>query len=372
MFPAYASTNPAVAQLFKNEFAQREASQQALEELARQDTARAEIGARSQLAQAQLKNAQEQQNYNNLFRMAEFKDRQQSGDEQRALLERQLNIDQKYKEGLVAKPGNRTAADQEAFNTDSETIANQLNSAYQTKLQVGQAAAKKIYDDTVAGLHFWQSPDKAKAAYDQTLSALEEKVFNDVQDIATRYYPPASFRADPFSRKFLPVKMPTGNAPSAGGNAPVPFGMSEGANQGTGEGGSPDVPFTLIGTDNTRQTFPTREALDAAVQSIQTPGVSPGVSAALPAPSATAPAVTPPVVPMTQPPGQMVRVSVKGNLVEMLSVVADEFERQLHLVPPAQREAAGKAILDQLLKSGRARLAAPQVSPEAAYQWNGF
>lgn len=334
--PVYASTNPAVADLFRSEFAQRQAQQAAYEALAAQDTRRQEIAAQERLAQAQLKAGLDQQNYNNLFRVAEFNDRKSGGDEQRALLTRQLDIDQKYKEGLVAKPGNRTAADQEAFNTDSDTISNQLQSAYDTKYAIASAALKKVYDDTAAssglfGYDVRGTIAKAKADYETALANLPDKIFSDVQDMATRYYPPASYRADPISKKFFSVRGRTGNAASAtvspvAGEAPVPFNMSgsagapESVDQGTGEG---TTPYTMISPSGSVQSFSTRDAMNAA------------------APAAmTAPA----------PVAQLVRIKVPGGTLELPSNLADEAERQL------RGGTAASLVLDQLMKSGQARL----------------
>src|SRR6266576_3876836 len=97
----FASTNPAVGQLFGLEFAQRQAQRQADQQFAANLTAQQQIRAQAALAQAQQQSNAQQQQYNNLFREREFQSREKGDKERNALFEKQLGIDKAYKEGIV-------------------------------------------------------------------------------------------------------------------------------------------------------------------------------------------------------------------------------------------------------------------------------
>src|SRR5438552_3090447 len=143
----FASTNPAVGQLFAAEFAQRQAQRQADQQAAQNALAGQQIRAQQALAQAQLQGAQSDREYNRLFREREFQAKEQGDKERNALFEKQLAIDKAYKEGLTGG-GARTAIDEERrkqaiidANANANNDAQRANAPFQINFVSAIAAA---------------------------------------------------------------------------------------------------------------------------------------------------------------------------------------------------------------------------------------
>lgn len=341
--PIFSSGNPTVDQLFGREFGVRQLEQAAQLESKRDATLRQQIMAQERVAQAQLAGQQQQQREANLFRMSELQDRRDQSAERNRLFGEQVAVEKAYKEGLLKKPGERSATDIEAFNADSETIANQLNALYQNKLSVGEAAAKKTYEDALAlpqNTGWWDNmgggaSKKVKAAYDQTLAVLQDKTLNEVNEIAIRYYPQASFKVDTVGKKFLPVRIggaPSATQPPRDDAAPLVVPVTPAPGPTTQA--SP-VPFNMAPAPTGEPTGPG----NPGAWMMNKLGFGPKAAPVAPA-------------------APMIQIPVPDGVIEMSAQDADEMQRQLGSVAPEQRDATAAAIFGQLSKSGRARLIA--------------
>jgi len=143
----FASTHPAINALFAAEFAQSQAQRQAEAQAMANETARAQIGAQTQLAQSQMRQAQVQQDYNNLFREREFQSRSDAEQARQKLYEDQLKIDKAYKEGILKSGGltveDKRKADIAATNAAAKAAALRFQDLYETNLATELEAARK-------------------------------------------------------------------------------------------------------------------------------------------------------------------------------------------------------------------------------------
>lgn len=339
--PIFSSANPAVDALFGREFGAYQEAERARQQAAQNALLGQQIQAQSALAQAQLRGQQQQQATADLFRMQQGKQ-----------VDRQLDIDEKYKAGLTSKPNLRSAQDIEEANAASDAIASQLNGSYQTKLNAARMDLNKRMNDELkaastlgvfpaTNAHLKEISDK----YDQQLKALDDTILSQTQDIGTRYYPPGSFGVDPINRKFIPVRI--GGAKAVTPPGPTPPDPNVAIGPAVKDSGSVSpVPFTM-----------TQPAAQPTATAFGNPFS--GIAGLFGARSGAAPEVS----------NMPVRIPVQGGgTLEMPSDVAAETERQLRLIAPEQRAAAAGAIRDQLLKSGRARIIAAPVELGQPYR----
>lgn len=330
--PAYASTHPAIAQLFANEFAQRQAGQQAQQEAAKNALLGQQVEAQSKLAQAQLRAANEQQQYNNLFRIAEFKDRQASGDEQRKLFTRQLDIDEKARvprTDLEAKRREAVIIDSNAAAINDAQRANALFKISFDKLLSDEKQKRSGFLWTGWGATAGRLDDPKSPEY----RAIQNQAFNTVRNqlLAEKGGALNSLIPDADTFTFKPVQYDeTGKAIALPLPSPAPTSVMP--NQPpTGS----QVPFTMT-PPQTQEAPPS--SLDTLVGSSIFNMAIPRFSGATAAPMPS------------------VHVPVRGGTLEMSSQVASEIEQQLRGIAPEFRAAAASTLQDQLLKSGRARL----------------
>ncbi len=198
----FASTHPAINALFAAEFAQSQAQRQAEAQAMANETARAQIGAQTQLAQSQMRQAQVQQDYNNLFREREFQSRSAAEQARQKLYEDQLKIE-RDKIGPTRETLMKEVRAQQIIDANATAVndARRANAMHQIELEKEIAAAKK-------GL-YWSS---SKAVYDDKKSAeyraLENKVHQNVRRalLAEKGGALNNIVADPNTFIFSPVQ----------------------------------------------------------------------------------------------------------------------------------------------------------------------
>ena len=200
----FASTHPAIDALFTREFAQRQADREAAARAAAGSIARAQIGAQSQLAQAQLEEARANQDYNRLFREREFEARQDAEKVRQGQIDRQLKL-------YEADPEKNRIA---SINAAAQAAAARFNAAYDTALEAALAKAK---DDETKSLWFsgmrpgavkavddsWADPNnpkRLKVAMDTWKTVLnslskDRELQLVIPDVRTRTFNPAQLDA---------------------------------------------------------------------------------------------------------------------------------------------------------------------------------
>ncbi len=187
--PAFGSTSPALQNLFANEFAQRRAQAETDANLNATETARQQILAQQQLANAQLQAAQSDKEYNRLFREREFAAKEEGDKVREGQTDTALATDKAYREGLISG-GGKTSVDAERRKqaiTDANSAAvndsQRANALYQINVDAAVAAAKKglpmgaglFGGTTAAQLDDPNHPARKlinKAAFDQVRSQL--------------------------------------------------------------------------------------------------------------------------------------------------------------------------------------------------------
>jgi len=333
-FPAYASTHPAIAQLFANEFAQRQAVQQASQAQAAQETARAQIAAQSRLAEAQLRGQQQSQDQANLFRMQELKSREDAEAVRAKIAQQNADTEQKFRAG----PAARSQVDIDEANASSEALAEQFNAAYQTRLKTATAtieAARKTALNDYKIIPFTASATKEiNAKHDQLLKDSEDKITQEILDISIKNAP-GVIGFDPLSKKFRSLKLGGG----------TPFKAPSGTAGGFDYMGNPVDPGAAAGLGARPAVVAPVVAPDAAANPAAL-GTTAQAVMAVGQPLAAAPVAT-----------QTIQVPIdKAHFMEMSAADAAEAERQLRAIPLEQRPAAAAAIRDNLMKSGRATI----------------
>jgi hypothetical protein len=366
----FASTNPAVGQLFAAEFAQRQAQRQADAQAAAQEIARQQIQAQSQLAQSQQQANLQQQQYNNLFREREFQSREKDDAEKNALFKQQLGIQQQNADTEKAARVPRTEAERRKAaiidaNSNAMNDAARANALYQINVDGAVAAAKKALPmgaglfggTTAANLDDPNHPAR-KLINKQEFDAVRAQLLAEKSGALNSLIP------DPNTFTFKPVQYDeTGKAialpmPTAGSNYdymgnPVD---NAGAASALGTSTAAPVPSATTATTPMATAVPTSKAgwLDyiGGIDMRSLFGMKPVA------------AISPPIV--SQP---SVRRAF-GNSTILLSPEDDAtLARQLLAIPTEQRPAAYRAMVDQWLQAGRAHLApaAIPVTPEPNY-----
>lgn len=377
--PVFSSGNPTVDQLFGRQFAvnQSETAQQMEGE--KNAIARQQIMAQEKLAQAQLAGQQQQQQQQDLFRM------QQAADN-KALSTRQLDIMQEdVKNRSGATRADLAAEARKAAIIDANSTAindsQRANALWKINVESALTAAKKALPwgaGNLGGTSALNLDDPKHPAR----RAIEKAAFDTVRNqlLAEKGGALNSIIPDAETFTFRPVQYDeTGKAISS----PVPFNMGTpppppGAGVGappptvpdpnaqaaqivaaptaSGLSGLPDLFNTVsnpLGTGAKglmAQTGMDQRLENSLMGNILKQATTFG------SPGATAPVAAPP----------MIRIPVPGGSLEMPTAVAEELSRQVAAIAPEQRAAAKKSILEDLLKSGRAKIIQPFQAPESS------
>lgn len=351
MAQPFSSGSPIIDQLFSREFAQRQAEQAALEAAATRGVQRQQIQAQSDLARAQQQSTAQQQEYNNLFRMQELGSREKAEADRNTLLKRELDIREKASRVSTDEERRKAAIiDANAAAVNDAQRANALYKINFDKMLTAEKAKRTGFLGTGLG--------STAGVFDDPKSPDYKKVQNQAFDtvrtqlLAEKGGALNSLIPDPDTFTFRPVQYDeTGKAIAL----PIP------STSGTVGGG-----YDYMGNPiNPAGLGPS--AAPAAVPAAPTttssggPGVGDMFRAALVGamPSVFGATATPKGAPVPQP---SVRRAF-GNSTVLLTPEDDAtLARQLLAVPAEQRPAAYRAMVDQWLQSGRARIMAPPVT----------
>ncbi len=353
-FSAFGSTNPALAELFKNEFMARQGAQQAAQSQAAQETARQQIMAQSQLAQAQLQGTQSDREYNRIWKEKEFNAKEEGDKVKEGQANRLLDIQEK---AYGVKPGEDLQRRKQAIidaNSTAINDAQRANALLQINTDAAVAAAKKALPmgaglfggPTAANLDDPNHPARQliqKQAFDAVRSQLlAEKggaLNNLIPDPGTFTFKPIQF--DETGKAIaLPLPSPGSSTNSAALGAPPKTGYDDSGNADA-PGGTLSNPAALGSMSPQTQ----------AIASVAQPVINKVLGSAADMFGIKAPTVATPAPVIGQP-------SVKrllGSATVLLTPEDDAaLQRQLVSVIPEQRPAAYKAIVGQLLQSRRA------------------
>lgn len=344
--PAFASTNPAVAQLFANIFATQRAADASAQAAAAQETARAQIDAQERLAQAQLAAAGQDKEYNRLFRDKQLKSQEQAEAERNRLTGRYYDI--------LEKGGARSAVVDEQqkariklSNAEAQAAARRFQDIYDTQLEAAVTAAKNKEKDALWGWRGlrpndekaiddkWDlatNPDRMKLETDTWLNVLKQ-MQTDRSGSGQLVIP------DQKSRRFLPALLDengnllgTGGTTSSSSSNPAALGAGVAPTVSKADAGGDGGAFKL-------DISPLAGLFKAPWVPATTGTYTSAATGAIPSPSA---------------------MTVRRPLGDRTVLLAPEDDatlaRQLGAVPAEQRPAAYANMVEQLLKSGRARL----------------
>jgi len=346
MAQPFSSGSPVIDALFSREFAVRQADQAAAEAAAARAIQRQQIQAQSDLARAQQQSTAQQNEFNNLFRM-------QSESERNALFKRQLDIDEKARIPRTDLETERRKAAIIDANAAANNDAQRANALLQINIDSAVAAAKKdlpwgagnFGGVTAANLDDPTHPARKainKLAFDKVRTQLLSEKGGALNSLIP----------DPDTFTFRPVQYDeTGKAIAL----PIPS-IAPTAGGGYDYMGNPINPAGL-GPSAAPAVVPVPTTASSGG-----PGVGDMFKAALigAMPSVFGATATPKKAPVAPQPS--VRRAF-GNSTVLLTPEDDAtLARQLLAVPAEQRPAAYRAMVDQWLQSGRARIMAPPVT----------
>lgn len=177
----FASTHPAIDALFAREFANRQAQREEDAKAAADATGRAQIAAQSQLAQAQLQEAQQQADYNRLFREREFQAKEAGDKIREAQANRGLDIQEKYfgvRPGLADETRKNDIA---TANAQAKAAAARVQDAYESSLETALNA------EAGARTHWYMPGDKAahRKVLDDPMNPDRQKIEQDTWNLIT-------------------------------------------------------------------------------------------------------------------------------------------------------------------------------------------
>lgn len=337
----YSSTHPAIDALFAREFAGRQLDQAAAEAAAARAVQRDQIRAQQELAQSQLQASQRQQEMSNLFRMEQAR-------EQNRQVTRQLDIDEEYKKGILAKPPATTTTDAERrkaaiidANANAVNDAARANALYKIALDAEIARAKEKDVGWFGGALGGTKPAQFDDLNDPLRKALNKKVFDSVwaKLISEKSGAVQSVLPDPETFTFKPVQYDDNGKAIA---LPLPSPTSQSNPAGLGLMTPPES-VEEINIDRYRAPRDLSAFSSVPVEPI-------GAAADMFKIGTPAPAA---------PQTQTVRRPF-GTATILISPTDDaDLARQLLAIPAEQRPAAYRNIVDQWLRAGRASLVTP-------------
>jgi hypothetical protein len=347
----FASTNPAVGQLFASEFAQRAAQRQTDQQAAANEIARQQIMAQSQLAQAQLRGQQQSQDQANLFRMQQLTSQEKAEEARNKILQQQADTDKAARVPRTDLEAERRKSEIIDANAAAINDAQRANALYQIEVN------KRVADAKAAGhLFTWEK------SFDDPNHPVRQKINRDAFDavylgLKSEKGTAQSLIPDPDTFTFKPVQYDeTGKAivpPKPTLKPPGdPSNPGAAALDATPNVAPPDAAANPAALG---PMSPEAQAITAVGQPI----VDKVLSSAADMFGIKAP-VTAPVAPTATLGTPSVR-RLLGSTTVLLTPEDDAvLQRQLIAIPAEQRPAAYKAIIGQLLQSRRAVLPTPQ------------
>lgn len=201
----YSSTHPAIDALFTREFAGRQLDTQTEEAERQRQVVRQQIMAQERVAQAQQRYAQQQAEYNNLFRTQQLTSQEKAEAARNKILQQQADTDKAYREGILKRPDARTQSELEEANTLADAIASQLNAAYDTRLATRKAEIEALRQRDLKSFTPFTLDSTINTKYEQMLKDAEGQEFQAVLEVGTKNNP-GQFKVDPATKRFVPVR----------------------------------------------------------------------------------------------------------------------------------------------------------------------